>query len=209
MTYTLTVDPAAIREAAAIHAWREQEKKGSGERFLEALSACYNEIRERPFGHQIRRAPYRHAMIGWNSRLDELHAGLLRAVFLPRLADWTARRREIAARYLMGLTPLTMVRALVPPVGCHPCWHLFPVLTEPSRKQNLREWLAVRGIATGEHYPYLIPDQEALQSTPFVCYGSLETAKRLASSEISLPIHPYLTDTEVDEVLDALGSWRG
>ena len=64
MTYTLTVDPAAIREAAAIHAWREQDKKGSGERFLEALHDCYDDIRERPFGHQIRRAPFRHAMIG-------------------------------------------------------------------------------------------------------------------------------------------------
>ncbi len=154
-------------------------------------------------------AKYRHTELGWNSRLDELHAALLEAVFLPRLEAWTERRREIAARYLAGW-PLESVRPLPAPDGdAAPCWHLFPVRTAAGNKASLVQWLRAEGVATGEHYPILIPDQEALRGTNFACFGSFDRARRLAEEEISLPIHPYMTDGEADTVLDALRRWPG
>ena len=48
-------------------------------------------------------AKYRHDRVGYNSRLDELQAAILRRVFLPRLSQWTARRIEIASQYLGGI----------------------------------------------------------------------------------------------------------
>ena len=57
------------------------------------------------------------------------------------------------------------------------------------------------------HYPGLIPDQPAMQHAPFSCATPLETARSLANSEVSLPIHPYLTDAQLDHVIETVNQW--
>jgi dTDP-3-amino-3,4,6-trideoxy-alpha-D-glucose transaminase len=65
------------------------------------------------------------------------------------------------------------------------------------------------GISTGIHYPTVITRQEALRTYGlFEVLGPLTRAESLAAQEVSLPIHPYLTDSEVDEVVSASNSWR-
>jgi dTDP-4-amino-4,6-dideoxygalactose transaminase len=159
--------------------------------------------RLRDYGQE---AKYRHSEIGWNSRLDEVQAALLAEVFLPRLAKWTERRREIAARYLAEW-PSSIIRPLTGREGS--CWHLFPVRVPADRKKELMAWFREKGIATGEHYPVLIPEQEALARAGSVCFGALTQATRLAREELSLPIHPYLMETEVNAVLSAIANWPG
>ena len=156
-------------------------------------------------------AKYRHSEIGMNSRLDELHAALLNDVFLPKLAGWTERRREIAARYLRQWQSKK-----VRPLGStgagsnawRPCWHLFPVRVPGAEKASLMAWLRNEGIGAGEHYPILIPNQVALRSVSHSCFGALERSESLAAEELSLPIHPYLTDEEVDRVVDSIARWE-
>jgi plasmid stabilization system protein ParE len=63
MKHTLQVDPKAIKELRAIHAYREREKKGSGDRFIEALVSCFASIKANPYGCQLRKGSYRHAMV--------------------------------------------------------------------------------------------------------------------------------------------------
>lgn len=63
MTYFLEIKPSVTTEVAKIHTYREQEKSGSGDRFLYALSECYDRIKANPFGHQVRRGEYRYAML--------------------------------------------------------------------------------------------------------------------------------------------------
>ena len=156
-------------------------------------------------------AKYKHSEIGVNSRLDEVHAALLNEAFLPRLAGWTERRREIAARYLRHWKS-EKVRPVAPEglgsSGWRPCWHLFPVRVSAREKASLVAWLRGEGIGTGEHYPILIPNQEAMRTVSNSCFGSLERAERLSAEELSLPIHPYLTDEEVDQVLAAIERWE-
>lgn len=140
-------------------------------------------------------AKYRHDFIGYNSRLDELQAAFLRRACLPRLERWTARRREIAAAYLKGIcNPAVRLPATV--VGSEPSWHLFPVWISPPRRNPFGS----------RHYPVAIPDQKALCGVPFEAPGGCENARRLCASEVSLPIHPYLSDTEVEEVIAAANS---
>jgi dTDP-4-amino-4,6-dideoxygalactose transaminase len=139
-------------------------------------------------------AKYRHDFIGYNSRLDELQAAFLRRACLPRLKRWTARRREIAGAYLSGIRN-PAVRLPAPREGSQPSWHLFPVWMDHPRRSHF-----------GCHYPVAIPDQKAMRDVPFEVPGGCENARRLCTSEVSLPIHPYLSDAEVAEVIAAVNS---
>ena len=150
---------------------------------------------------------YQHDTIGYNSRMEELHAAILQRVFLPRLARWTERRKQIANRYLTTIIH-PAIRMMGAPRQSESVWHLFPVLVNQTRRSEFMRYLASRGITSGEHYPILIPDQKALQSESCEMLGSCVRAKAIASSEVSLPIHPYLTDEEVDRVIEACNRWE-
>jgi dTDP-3-amino-3,4,6-trideoxy-alpha-D-glucose transaminase len=151
-------------------------------------------------------AKYRHEVVGYNSRLDELHAGLLRRVSLGRLPGWTETRRRVAAAYIAGIrNPAIHVPGA--PFGSHSCWHLFPVIVDPGRKRDFMTWLTSQEIGCGEHYPISIPDQPAMSGVKFEVFGSLATANRICRSEVSLPIHPYLQDDEIARVIDACNRW--
>jgi dTDP-4-amino-4,6-dideoxygalactose transaminase len=152
-------------------------------------------------------AKYRHEFIGYNSRLDELQAALLRQVMLPRLEKWIERRREIARRYVAGICN-SAVQIPGTPDGSESNWHLFPVLTRPEKKGVFIAYLKALGIEPGEHYPAIIPDQPAMAHAAFEFADDCATARRIARSEVSLPIHPYLTEQEVGGVIDAVNSWK-
>ena len=63
MTYTLLVDPKVIKEVRAVYQYREGEKTGSGDRFIDALVACYASIKSNPYGYQLRKGGYHHALL--------------------------------------------------------------------------------------------------------------------------------------------------
>jgi dTDP-3-amino-3,4,6-trideoxy-alpha-D-glucose transaminase len=94
------------------------------------------------------------------------------------------------------------------PAGARSSWHLFPVLTPPGRKQEFMGHLASRGIGSGEHYPSVLADQPAMKQVPFEERGLCGNARDFCSREVSLPIHPQLTDSEVARVADACNDWR-
>lgn len=151
-------------------------------------------------------AKYVHARLGLNSRLDELHAAVLRSAFLTRLLKFTERRSAIAEAYR---TRIENAWLELPPVPHRSTsvWHLFPVLVEGHRNAFMSH-LQAAGVATAIHYPTLIPDQPALSGVPYESKDGLAQAQRFARSEISLPIHPYLTDAEVERVVAACNSFR-
>jgi dTDP-3-amino-3,4,6-trideoxy-alpha-D-glucose transaminase len=150
---------------------------------------------------------YVHDQFGLNSRLDELQAAILHQAFLPRLPEWIARRQRIAAQYLEGITN-PAIELLRPPPHVSAGWHLFPVLVDQNKREQFCDHLRNQGIVTGIHYPRLIPDQQALREyrryeTPV----PLENARRFAASEVSLPIHPFLPDAEVQSIIKACNQW--
>ena len=152
-------------------------------------------------------AKYVHSVIGMNSRLDELHAAVLHSAMLPRLGGWTGRRREIARLYAQGIRH-DGVTVVNPSAASLSAWHLFPVQVAPERRDAFMAHLAARQVQSGIHYPRLIPDQEAMQAVPGAqVLGRLDNSHRFAASEVSLPIHPFLTDDEVDQVIQAVNAW--
>ncbi len=169
----------------------------------DALRAACQSLRN--YGQGAR---YFHDRLGLNSRLDELHAAILESAFLPRLQGWTARRRQVAAHYREGLAN-PAVRPVTVASDAEPVWHLFPVLVPPTRRQDFQDHLNAAGVQTAIHYPKLIPDQAALRDTPFEVVGALTRAQQFAAGEVSLPIHPHLTDDEIERVIAAVNGWPG
>jgi dTDP-3-amino-3,4,6-trideoxy-alpha-D-glucose transaminase len=158
----------------------------------------------RNYGQSTR---YVHDRLGLNSRLDELHAAILASAFLPRLAAWTTRRREIAARYLEGLSHPQVQPLLTLDGNAGAVWHLFPVRVAATARQSFRDHLQRAGVQSAVHYPGLIPDQEAMRETPFEVATELTHARAIAAGEVSLPIHPHLDDDDVARVVAAVNGW--
>lgn len=157
----------------------------------------------RSYGETTR---YRHEQLGYNSRLDEVQAAILREACLPRMTQWVARRRAIADAYNSGIRNREVGLPGVPE-GTASSWHLFPLHVAPARRADLIEHLKSRGIATGCHYPTAIPDQPAMSKVAFEMADPCALARQICASEISLPIHPYLTDEEVARVVDAVNAF--
>jgi dTDP-3-amino-3,4,6-trideoxy-alpha-D-glucose transaminase len=155
----------------------------------------------------VQGAKFEHLHLGMNSRLDELHAAVLEQAFLPRLEDWNARRAEVAHRYLEEVSNPD-VRPLPVRHGFQSSWHLFPVRVPRDRREAFRAHLEAGGVSTAVHYPTLIPSQPALSSVPHDVVGSVERARTLTEEEVSLPIHAYLLDWEVERVVQVVNEWR-
>lgn len=137
---------------------------------------------------------------GINSRLDEMQACYLRA-FLTRLPAWNARRAELARMYderLRGIPGIRLVARPRPSV-CH----LYVV--RAKRRDKLREFLASCGIATGIHYPVPLHLQPAFRGKQKP--GSLPNAEKACREILSLPLHPFLTENQVDLVADRVKSF--
>jgi dTDP-3-amino-3,4,6-trideoxy-alpha-D-glucose transaminase len=145
-------------------------------------------------------AQYEHVEMGLNSRLDEVHAAVLRSAMLPRLDRWLMRRTEIASRYTEALRESSL-RPVVA-AGGRSAHHLFPVEVLDRDPGAVREQIVQRGVAVGRHYPLVCPDQPAVRGIGTIV-GDLAVARQLAERELSLPIHPYLEDHEVEVVLEA------
>lgn len=154
--------------------------------------------RLRNYGQEGR---YHHVEVGLNSRLDEVHAAILRSALLPRLDGWLARRAAVAQRYADGLRDVSALRPVRPADG-RSANHLFPVEVVEGDRDAWLEALAGEGIGVGVHYPFLCPDAPA-SADRGVTVGELTTARRIAARELSLPLHPQLSDADADRVLAA------
>lgn len=144
---------------------------------------------------------YRHVELGMNSRLDEVHAAILRSALLPRLERWLSRRAEIADRYTDALADSPVLRPLRPDGG-RSANHLFPVEVIDGDPGRRADELVTAGVSVGRHYPVLCCEQPACEDRGVVV-GDLSIARRLAARELSLPLHPHLADDDVRRVIDA------
>jgi dTDP-4-amino-4,6-dideoxygalactose transaminase len=142
---------------------------------------------------------YNHKIYGWNSRLDELQAAVLR-VKLPTLDQDNARRREVAAEYSNWFRDLP---AKTPPsfVDRESVYHQYVI--ETSHRNDLRQFLAARGVGTGIYYPLPLQQHEAWIARGLP-HHSLPESERYASQNIALPMFAELTDDEVDYVISAV-----
>lgn len=158
------------------------------------------------------REQYVHTEFGLNSRLDELQAAILNDALLPRLDGWTRQRCRIAEQYLARIHNQWIhlpTRSVITRSRMSPVWHLFPVLVEDSQRASFRNALREAGVTTGVHYPNLVSEQPILKGLAGDrSAADLPRAAEFARCEVSLPIHPFLTEEEVNRVVDACNRWH-
>ena len=141
---------------------------------------------------------YYHPVIGYNARLDEIQAAVLR-IKLRRLERWNARRRELAHLYEERLAGSGVVTPEIPKDERRHVFYVYCIRVPGHRRDDLRTYLADRGIGTQVHYPVPIHLQ---QSAEFLGYrkGDLPVTERLADEVLSIPMYPELTDEQVARV---------
>lgn len=145
---------------------------------------------------------YHNKVVGSNSRLDELQAGLLR-VKLKYLDSLNEERCWIAEYYLNNINLDCLKLPRIRP-GADSSWHQFVV--HCSRRDELQEHLAERGIGTMIHYP--IPPHLA-EAYSYLKYGKgdFPIAEKYAGEVLSLPMYNGMTEEELKEIVDAINSF--
>jgi dTDP-4-amino-4,6-dideoxygalactose transaminase len=152
-------------------------------------------LRLRVYGGRQR---YLHEELGFNSRLDEIQAAVLR-VKLGFLEEWTARRQAIAARYRGGLAGLGLALPVERPGSTH-VYHQF-AMRVPDR-DAVQQRMAERGVQTAVYYPVPLHLQPMYRDLGYKS-GDFPEAERAAREVLCLPMYAELTDAQVDEVVEA------
>ena len=151
----------------------------------------------RNYGTKVR---YVCEVKGYNSRLEELHAAVLR-VKLRYLDQWNDRRRAIARQYLEGLSELPLTLPVERSWGHH-VYHLFVIRS--SQRAELQKHLEQRGIGTIIHYPVPPHEQAAYAELGFTPQ-SQSVAHRIHEQVLTLPSGPHLSVDQCQRVIETIG----
>jgi aminotransferase EvaB len=138
--------------------------------------------------------------VGDNARLSTIQA--IVAYHGLKDIDWiNDRRRENAKIYDEGLTDIPNVQTPIVPYGCSPVYHTYVITTD--QRDELQAFLESKGIETKVHYPKPIHRQPGYQ---FLGYkeGDFPVCERQAERILTLPIHQYLTRSQIEYTIDAV-----
>jgi dTDP-4-amino-4,6-dideoxygalactose transaminase len=148
-------------------------------------------------------AKYFSSEPGWNNRLDELQAAILR-VKLRHLSDWQRARQDNAAEYTRLLN---QIPGVMPPIALEGFEHVFHQYTiRVERRDALQKFLSERKIGSTVYYPYplhLQPLYASLGHKP----GDFPHAERAAQEVLSLPMYPELRKEQIARVVEAIAEF--
>jgi len=142
---------------------------------------------------------YVHEYQGFNSRLDELQAGLM-DVKMTCLERWLQERERIASRYLAEVQNPKVKLPAVNPDGRH-AWHLFAILAED--RAAMEAHLDKYGVSHQIHYPFAMHQHQAYRDLGYR-QGDFPVAEMSAAQELSLPIYYGMTDEQIEYVIGVI-----
>lgn len=146
-----------------------------------------------------------HMLVGFNSRLDELQAAILR-IKLPLLATWVQQRQQIAALYNHCLADIADLQLPYTAPGATHVYHLYVVHT--PHRDALQQHLAEQGISTALHYP-VPPHRQPAYAGLALSTSQFPIAEELARTCLSLPLWPGMTEAQILAVAAAVTSFSG
>ena len=170
---------------------------------------------DRELGQRIRRLAnhgrtghYEHGELGWNERMDAVQAAVLR-VKLRHLPQWTQARRTAARTYdeLLANASFLGQPLRTPAIRgeCDSAYHLY-VVRHPQRDALARH-LEAAGVATGIHYPGILPHQPAFKSRGFD-QGEFPNATEWTRECLALPLFPGISEAQQQFVAEVIRSPR-
>jgi dTDP-4-amino-4,6-dideoxygalactose transaminase len=190
--------PVGTFGAAAAFSFYPTKNMTTGEGGLVVCADESTARRVRLLRNQGMERRYQNEIVGFNMRMTDLHAAIGR-VQLRRLPEWTGERRR-HAEFLSTALADPASRVSVPPVAAsaRPAWHQYTVRV-PDR-DDVATALARRGVPTGVYYPtpiHRLPAYDLRLDLP-------QTA-RAAREVLSLPVHPSLSEVQLERVVTELG----
>ena len=143
---------------------------------------------------------YEHIRLGYNARLDTIHAAVLR-VSLNHLDEWNLHREKLAKLYRERLNQLP-VQILIA-AGTDSVYHHFPILLK--ERDDLRKYLADYGIGTEIHYPNLASTE--ISNITTIELEECATAERISKTTLSLPLSQWHSEEEVVHVSEVVSDF--
>jgi dTDP-4-amino-4,6-dideoxygalactose transaminase len=147
---------------------------------------------------------YESIELGYNYRMTETGAAIALAQ-LPRLQELTQRRRRNAEALSAGLRGIGLPETPEEPE--EHVWHQYTVRVGRGR-DALRAHLREKGIETAVYYPKTLPAQQLYRDLGYD-EAPFPVARRLAGEVLSLPVHPGLSDSDIEQVIAAVNGWTG
>ena len=172
-----------------------------GDGGLVATKTKEHDMRIRALREYGWRTKFNSEETGINSRLDELHAAILR-VRLKHLDSQNSKRREIASLYQDGLSNSELTLPFADSLAYH-VYHLFAVQT--IKRDGLVQFLNDRGIFPGVHYP--VPAHQQSAFAKYSPAASLPVTEELSKRIVSLPMYPTLGHDEVEIIISSIKEW--
>lgn len=172
---------------------------GDGGAITTDSEALYHYIKKlRNYGSSVK---YHYDIIGFNTRLDEIQAALLR-VKMEHIHECIDNRRVIATNFLEKIKNEKVVLPLIFYKSTH-VWHLFVIQT--NNRDEFRTYLLNNGIETGIHYPIPIHLSDAYKGK--IKYEDDGKLEMLSNKIISLPIYDWMTLKESEYVIKIINSY--
>jgi dTDP-4-amino-4,6-dideoxygalactose transaminase len=149
---------------------------------------------------------YYHAIVGFNSRLDELQAAVLR-VKLPYLQQWSQARRENAVRYGKDFEKSGLISSVTPPAVLSDRSHIFhQYVIRCKMRDPLQAFLKTNGVGNEIYYPVSLHEQECFR---YLGYSAADLPRSHAASKetLALPIYPELTEEQSAYVVRTIAAF--
>lgn len=139
---------------------------------------------------------YTHTNIGFTNRLDSLHAAIL-SLKLKYLNKRNEKRREIAGKYDQAFAD-SKIEFLRLPQDTAPCYYVYPIFV--NNRDELIKQMSVSKIDTGVHYPLPVHLQPSFKYLGYK-EGDFPVVEAYAKKVLSIPMHPFLKDDEIDYIV--------
>ncbi len=177
---------------------------GDGGMILTSSQQLADRVRQlRTHGGQAR---YFHSIVGFNSRLDELQAAVLR-VKLPYLEKWSRIRRENALCYGMDFEAFGLLSQVTPPPMLPDRSHIFHQYVIRCRmRDELKAFLKSRGVSTEIYYPVSLHEQECFLHLGYDA-ADLPASHAASKETLALPIYPELADKQRSYVVKTIAEF--
>ena len=148
---------------------------------------------------------YRHDFLGSNFRLSEMQCAVGR-IQLKHLSSWVERRNDIAEKYNDAFAELNWTTIPIVRPGALHAWHQY--VLRVSDREKFMKYMSQNGISTGIHYPLPCHLQPLYENHPQHFEGALPITEQICNTVVSIPVHPHLTDEEVEKIISTVVSFN-